>query len=142
MVGGEAGRCGRASANFGPEVWLQPLIRSTTTPPSLFSRVKLQSVPKVLQRLSSGELLHCASPLTIIPEFEHKFKILSEVYLDRAESDNPFIHQFHAKNVDNVVQNWLLWWIRCGQMVENPVIALQERHKGTTQLPDRGGGWL
>ncbi len=68
--------------------------------------------------------------------------LMEQVYQDRSESDNPFIHQFHAENVDNAVENWLMRWIRCGQTVENPVIALQERDKGTTQLPDRGGGWL
>lgn len=89
LVGGEAGRRGRASANFGPEVWLQPLIRSTTTPPSLFSRVKLQSVPKVLRRLSSGELPHCASPLIIIHGFEHKFKFLFEDSVRSVPEQNP-----------------------------------------------------
>jgi hypothetical protein len=55
--------------------------------------------------------------------------LIEQVYLGRGEGDNPFIHQFHAKNVDNAVENWLMWWIRCGQTVENPVIALQERAK-------------
>jgi len=55
--------------------------------------------------------------------------LIEQVYLNRGEDDNPFIHHFRAKNVDNAVYNWLLWWIRCGQTVENPVIALQERDK-------------
>jgi hypothetical protein len=49
MVGGEAGSRGRASTNFGPEVWLQPHIRCANTPPRFFSRVKLQSVRRVLR---------------------------------------------------------------------------------------------
>ena len=48
-VGGEARSRGRASTNFGPEVWLQPHIRCANTPPRFFSRVKLQSVRRVLR---------------------------------------------------------------------------------------------
>jgi hypothetical protein len=54
---------------------------------------------------------------------------LEQVYLDEGLPDNPFFHQFRAKNGDNPVENWLLWWIRCGQPVDNPLIALLERAK-------------
>jgi hypothetical protein len=50
-VGGEARLRGRTSTNFRPEVWLQTLIRSANTPPSLPSRVKLQSEARVLRYL-------------------------------------------------------------------------------------------
>jgi hypothetical protein len=49
--------------------------------------------------------------------------------LGQSTSDKPFIHHFAAQNVDKAVHNCLLWWIRCGQVVDNPVIVLLERAK-------------
>jgi hypothetical protein len=51
LAGGEAGPRGHASTNFGPEVGHQPRIRCAHTPPSFFSRVKLQSNRRVLRDL-------------------------------------------------------------------------------------------
>ncbi|SRR6266567_9386712 len=81
------------------------------------------------------ETNHVTSPLVVVQtnhdsmmkyaSTDSEKSLMEQVYQDRSESDNPFIHQFHAENVDNAVENWLMRWIRCGQTVENPVIALQ-----------------
>jgi hypothetical protein len=51
------------------------------------------------------------------------------VYLKKGWSGNPFIHHFRAKNGEKAVENSPRWWIDCGQPVENPLTALQERAK-------------
>jgi len=51
------------------------------------------------------------------------------VYLVRRSNGNPFIHQFHLKNGDKAVENFRLWWIDCGQRVDNPLTALLEQAK-------------
>jgi len=48
-VGGEAGSRGRASSNFGPEVGFNLVSGVLATSPRFFSRVKLQSVRRVLR---------------------------------------------------------------------------------------------
>src|SRR6266852_2157701 len=50
-VGGEAGPRGRASTNFGPEVGFNLVSGVRARPPSFFSRVKLQSIRRVLRGL-------------------------------------------------------------------------------------------
>ncbi|SRR6266700_1772537 len=54
---------------------------------------------------------------------------MEQVYLKRRDDDKTFIHHFRAKNGDKGVENSLVWWIDCGQRVENPVSALLERAK-------------
>jgi hypothetical protein len=51
------------------------------------------------------------------------------VYLKKGEGGNPFFHHFPAKFGDNPVENSRLWWINCGQPVDNPLAALQKRVK-------------
>jgi hypothetical protein len=54
---------------------------------------------------------------------------MEQVYLKKRWSGNPFIHHFRAKNGDKAVENSRLWWIDCGQPVDNPLTALLERAK-------------
>lgn len=54
---------------------------------------------------------------------------LEQVYLEKGWSGNPFFHHFRTKNGDKGVENSRLWWIDCGQRVDNPLTALQRRVK-------------
>lgn len=55
--------------------------------------------------------------------------LMEQVYLGRGLLDNPFFHHFRAKFGDKGVENSLVWWIDCGQRVDNPLTALLERAK-------------
>ena len=63
---------------------------------------------------------------------------MEQVYLGRGLLDNPFFHHFHAKFGDKAVENSRLWWINCGQRVDNPLTALQKQVKREEENEDVG----
>jgi len=81
-------------------------------------------------------LLHLQQYLNLNKFSRSSLKILSEVYLSRGESGNPFIHHFRAKFGDKAVENSPRRWINGGQRVENPLTSLLERAQSEVEHED------